>query len=59
MKSMLNAANIRGPKFDGASAQRWFLAHRDLLGAVQQDAFADFIDVLMLVERQANGCGGR
>jgi transposase len=52
MKSMLNAANIRGPKFDGAAAQRWFLANRDLLGAVQQDAFADFIDVLMLVERQ-------
>jgi transposase len=52
MKSMLNAANIRGPKFDGASAQRWLLANRDLLGGVQQDAFADFIDVLMLVERQ-------
>jgi transposase len=52
MKSMLNQANIRGPQFDGAGAQRWFLAHRDLLGAVQQDAFADFIDVLNLVERQ-------
>jgi transposase len=52
MKSMLNAANIRGPKFDGASAQRWFLANRDLLGAVQQDSFADFIDILNLVERQ-------
>jgi transposase len=52
MKSMLNAANIRGPKFDGAAAQRWFLANRDLLGPVQQDAFSDFIDVLMLVERQ-------
>ncbi len=25
MKSMLNAANIRGPKFDGAAAQRWLL----------------------------------
>jgi transposase len=52
MKSMLNAANIRGPKFDGASAQRWFLAHRHLLAPVQQDAFADFIDILNLVERQ-------
>jgi len=52
MKSMLNAANIRGPKFDGASAQRWLLANRDLLKAVQQQAFADFIDVLMLTERQ-------
>jgi transposase len=52
MKSMLNAANLRGPKFDGAAAQRWLLANRDLLGAVQQDAFADFIDILNLVERQ-------
>jgi transposase len=52
MKSMLNQANIHGPQFDGAGAQRWFLAHRDLLGAVQQDAFADFIDVLNLVDRQ-------
>lgn len=52
MKSMLNAANIRGPKFDGASAQRWFLAHRHLLAPAQQDAFADFIDILNLVERQ-------
>jgi transposase len=52
MKSMLNAANIRGPKFDGAAAQRWLLANRDLLGAVQQEAFADFIDILNLVERQ-------
>ena len=52
MKGMLNAANLRGPRFDGASAQRWLLAHRDLLGSVQQDAFADFIDILNLVERQ-------
>jgi transposase len=51
MKSLLNAANIRGPKFDGAAAQRWFLADRDLLKPVQQQAFADFIDVLMLTER--------
>ncbi len=52
MKSMLNAANLRGPKFDGAERQRWLLANRDLLGAVPQDAFADFIDILNLVERQ-------
>lgn len=52
MKSMLNAANLRGPKFDGASAQRWLLANRDLLKPVQQQTFADFIDVLMLTERQ-------
>ena len=52
MKSMLNAANIRGPKFDGASAQRWFLAHSDLLKPVQRDSFSDFVDILNLVERQ-------
>lgn len=51
MKSMLNAANIRGPKFDGASAQRWLLANRAMLKPVQQQTFADFIDVLMLTER--------
>jgi transposase len=51
MKSMLNAANVRGPKFDGAAAQRWFLANRDLLKPVQQQAFADFIDLVMLAER--------
>ena len=52
MKSLLHQANLRGPQFDGAAAQRWFLAHRDLLGPVQQDAFADFIDILNLVDRQ-------
>ena len=52
MKSMLNAANIRGPKFDAAGAHRWFLAHGHLLKPAQQDAFADFIDILVLVERQ-------
>jgi len=51
MKSMLNAANIRGPKFDGAAAQRWLLANRELLKPVQQQMFADFIDLLMLTER--------
>jgi len=52
MKSMLHAANIRGPQFDGAAAQRWLLAHGDLLKPVQRDSFADFIDILNLVERQ-------
>jgi transposase len=50
-KSLLNAANLRGPKFDGAAAQRWLLANRELLKPVQQQAFADFIDVVMLTER--------
>lgn len=52
MQSMLNAANIRGPKFDSASGQRWLLAHGGLLGEVQRRNFADFIDILMMVERQ-------
>lgn len=52
MKSMLNAANIRGPKFDGAGAQRWFLAHGHLLKPVQQQAFSDFIEIVQLVERR-------
>ena len=52
MKSMLNAANIRGPKFDAAGAHRWLLAHGHLLKPAQRDAFADFVDILVLVERQ-------
>ena len=52
MKSILNAANIRGPKFDGAAAQRWLLAHGHLLKPVSHDAFADLLDVVLLIERQ-------
>ena len=52
MKSMLNAANIRGSKFDSAGAQRWFLAYSNLLKPAQQDVFSDFIDILNLVDRQ-------
>ena len=51
MKSLLNAANIRGPKFDGAAAQRWLLANRDLLKPAQQQTFADLLDVVLLTER--------
>ena len=51
MKSMLNAANLRGPKFDGAGAQRWLLSDGHLLGPVQQRAFADYLDIVLLVER--------
>jgi transposase len=52
MKSMLNAANIRGPKFDGALAHRWLLAHGYLLKPVQRQAFGDYLDMVMLTERQ-------
>lgn len=52
MKSMLLAANLRGPKFDGASAQKWLLAHGDLLKEVQREAFGHFLDIVCLIERQ-------
>jgi transposase len=52
LKSMLNAANVRGPKFDGAGAQRWLLAQGHLLKPVQQQAFSDYLDHILLVERQ-------
>jgi len=51
LKSMLNAANIRGPKFDGASAHRWYLAYGGKLGPVQRQAFSDYLDIILLVER--------
>jgi transposase len=52
MKSMLLAANLRGPKLDGAGAQRWLLANGHLLKDAQRQAFADFTDIVQLVERQ-------
>lgn len=52
MKSILNAANLRGPKFDGGSAQKWLLAHGHLLKDVQRVAFANFTDLVQLIERQ-------
>jgi transposase len=52
LRSMLLAANIAGPKLDGAAAQKWLLAQGDLLKPVQQQAFANFLDIIQLVERQ-------
>ncbi|MBC7831220.1 MAG: IS110 family transposase [Hyphomicrobium sp.] len=52
MKSMLLAANLAGPKFDGAAAQKWLLAHGHLLKEVQRHAFGDFVDIVQLLERQ-------
>lgn len=52
MKSILAAANLRGPKFDGASAQRWLLAHGSHLKPAQRRAFADFTRIVQLVEFQ-------
>jgi transposase len=52
MQSIFHAANIRGPKLEGATAQKWLLAHGDLLKDVQREAFANFIDIISLIERQ-------
>ncbi|HEY1243663.1 MAG TPA: IS110 family transposase [Hyphomicrobiaceae bacterium] len=52
MRSMLLAANLRGPKLDGPSAQKWLLAHGHLLKDVQRQAFGDFLDLVCLIERQ-------
>jgi transposase len=49
---MLLAANIAGPKLEGAAAQKWILARGYLLKPVQQQAFANFLDIIQLVERQ-------
>ena len=52
MKSMLNAANIRGPQFDGPRAHRWFLSFGGLLQPVQRLAFGNYLDQILLIERQ-------
>jgi len=52
MQSIFHAANIRGPKLEGATAQKWLLAHGDLLKDVQQESFSNFIDIISLIERQ-------
>jgi transposase len=52
MKSMLSAANIHGPKFDGASAQKWLLAHGHLLRPYDYFSFGDLLDIVCLIERQ-------
>lgn len=52
MKSMLLAANLAGPRFDGAGAQKWYLAHGHLLKDVQREAFGNFLDIVCLIERQ-------
>jgi len=52
MRSMLLAANLRGPKFDGAAAQRWLLGHGHRLKPAQRQAFANFVHIVQLVELQ-------
>lgn len=52
MRSMLLAANLHGPKLDGAGAQKWLLANGHLLKEVQREAFGNFLDIVCLIERQ-------
>ena len=52
MRSIFDAANIRGPSISGATAQTWILGHGDLLKDVQRESLANFIDVISLLERQ-------
>lgn len=52
MRSILLAANLRGPKLDGAGAQRWLLAHGQRLKPVQSRAFANLTEIVQLVELQ-------
>lgn len=53
MKSLLHAANLRAGRFDGAAAQRWLLAHgRHLMRDADRRAFANYLEVVQLVERQ-------
>jgi transposase len=52
LSSILLAANIAGPKLDGAAAQRWILAHGHLLKDADRDSFMDLVDVIQLLERQ-------
>lgn len=52
MASLLLAANIAGPKLDGAAAQRWVLANGHLLKEADRQSFLDLTDVVQLIERQ-------
>jgi len=52
MKSILNAANLAGPKLDGAGAHKWFLAQGRLLKDGDRLSFRDLLDVVLLMERQ-------
>jgi transposase len=52
MKSILLAANLRGPKCDGASAQRWLIGNGNRLKPAQRHAFANFTRIVQLIELQ-------
>jgi len=52
VRSMLDAANIKGPALDGAAMHKWLLAHGHLLKDAQRLAFEDLMDVILLLERK-------
>lgn len=52
MRSLLLQQNVRGPaSLDGASAQRWVLAHGQLLKDVDRQSFGDLLAIVQTVER--------
>ena len=52
VRSMLDAANIKGPALHGAAMHKWLLAHGDLLKPAQRLAFEDLMDIILLLERK-------
>jgi transposase len=52
MRFLLLSRNVRGPQLDGASAQKWLLAHGHLLRDESRLAFANFVDLVNVLERQ-------
>ncbi len=51
VRSMLDAANLKGPALHGAAMHKWLLAHGALLKDAQRRNFADLLDVVLLLER--------
>ncbi len=52
VRSMLDAANLKGPTLNGAAMHKWLLAHGHLLKDAQRLAFEDLLDVILLLERK-------
>jgi len=52
MRSLLLQQNVRGPSnLDGASAQRWLLAHGHLLKDTDRRSFGDLLAIVQTIER--------
>lgn len=52
VRSMLDAANLKGPALHGAAMHKWLLAHGHRLKDAQRLAFEDLLDVILLLERK-------